>query len=214
MSQKMIDDFILARKRLIEKLISDNAFYSNTVLQAIGTVPRQFFISEALHYRAYQDTSLPIGFNQTISKPSTIARMISSLDLSGSEQVLEIGTGTGYQASILAQLAAHVTTTERIAELYERARNVLLNQLGYRNITIIHNENFRSIEGEFDGIIVAAGADILPDDLINKIRPGGRLVIPVGSSGKQTIKRYTLKSKSDVIEDSIGPAEFVPLIRH
>lgn len=214
LSHNKNDEFVLARKRLIEKLMSDEAFYSSKVLQAMGVAPRQLFISEALHYRAYHDTSLPIGFNQTISKPSTIAKMITSLDLHGNEHVLEIGTGTGYQSSILAKLAAHVTTTERIAELYERACKTLIDMLEYRNLNIIHNEDFNSLEGDFDAIIVAAGADVLPEDLIKKLRTGGRMVIPVGAAGRQRIKRYTFMSTADIIEDTIGPAEFVPLIHH
>jgi protein-L-isoaspartate(D-aspartate) O-methyltransferase len=177
----------------------------------MASVPRHLFVSEALRFHAYNDISLPIGHGQTISKPSVIAKMVQSLGLIGDERVLEIGTGSGYQAAILSTLAASVVTMERIEELANRARGLLFG-LGYRNIQFLHSGDFTRVQGAFDAVIVAAGADILPVSLFGKIVPGGRLIIPVGSRRGHRIKKFVVKQNGVVIEEDIGEATFVPYV--
>ena len=175
-------------------------------------VPRHQFVSEALRYRAYEDISLPIGFNQTISRPSTIARMVQALNLMGDERILEIGTGSGYQSAVIAEIVLSIVTMERIEELHKRAKDVLLFKLGYKNIKLIHCENIYEGGELFDGIIVSAGAKIFPVELLEKLKSNGTLVIPLEKNGRHRIFRYTKKNGDRIIEDDLGDAFFVPLV--
>ena len=184
---------------------------SGSVLRAMAAVPRHLFVSEALRYHAYDDISLPIGHGQTISKPSVIAHMVQALELTGDEWVLEIGTGSGYQAAIIAELAGSLVTMERIEELLNRARSVLL-RLGYGGIRFVHSDDFTHVKGSFDAVIVSAGADIMPVALFDKVAPGGRLIIPVGKQSSHRIKKFIKKQSGDIIEEDIGEATFVPYI--
>jgi protein-L-isoaspartate(D-aspartate) O-methyltransferase len=184
---------------------------SGSVLDAMLKVPRHQFVSEALRYHAYDDISLPIGHGQTISKPSVIAKMVQSLELTGDQHVLEIGTGSGYQAAVLSQLSESVVTMERIEELINRARGVLVG-MGYQNIKFIHSGNFNDAPGEFDAVIVAAGAYIVPATLLAKVAPGGRLIIPVGTRTGHNIKKFIKRRDGSVVEEEIGYATFVPYI--
>ena len=173
-------------------------------------VPRDQFVSEALCYRAYDDTSLPIGFGQTISTPSVVASMVQSLRLTGDEKVFEIGSGSGYQAAVLAELAGEITAMERIPELAERSKAVLKN-LGYE-VKVICGDDFNIIESLFDRIIVSAGVRIFPADLLEKLNIGGILVIPVDELGKNhQIKRYVKKSETEYFEEIIGESDICAL---
>ena len=201
---------VYIRQGLIDQL-RRKGISSGAVLEAMAGVPRHLFVSEALRYRAYDDASLPIGHGQTVSKPSVIAGMVQSLDLTGDERVLEIGTGSGYQSAVLSHLADSVVTMERIGELFHRAR-ALLFSLGYTQIRCMHSGDFHEAEGTFDAVIVAAGADILPAALFEKISPGGRLVIPVRGGGGHRIKKYVLRRSGGVTEEEIGEATFVPYV--
>ena len=204
------DRMFNARRNMVIKL-EQKGISSGSVLDAMMRVPRDQFMSEALCYRAYDDTSLPIGFGQTISTPSVVASMVQSLRLTGDEKVLEIGSGSGYQAAVLAELAGEVTAMERIPELAERSKTVL-KSLGY-NIHVINGDNFNDIDNIFDRIIVSAGVRIFPADLLAKLNDGGILVIPVDESGKNhQIKRYVKKGESGYFEEIIGRATFVPYI--
>jgi protein-L-isoaspartate(D-aspartate) O-methyltransferase len=198
------------RKEMVEAL-HRKGVVSGSVLNAVYRVPRHLFVSEALRYSAYRDTSLPIGFGQTISKPSVIAMMVQALHLTGEERVLEIGTGSGYQTAILSQLAGSVVTMERIRELAVRAHGAL-SSFSLDNVTVLHGDDFRATEGTFDAIIVAAGAEIFPVDLCDKMNAGGRLVIPVGDSSGHRIMKYVRKNDGSLIEENIGHATFVPYI--
>ena len=205
------DRMFNARRSMVIKL-EQKGISSGSVLDAMMRVPRDQFMSEALCYRAYDDTSLPIGFGQTISTPSVVASMVQSLRLTGDEKVLEIGSGSGYQAAVLAELAGEVTAMERIPELAERSK-IVLSALGYSNINIINGDNFNDIDSVFDRIIVSAGVRIFPADLLAKLNNGGILVIPVDESGKNhQIKRYVKKSDTGFFEEIIGRATFVPYI--
>ncbi|MBN2158302.1 MAG: protein-L-isoaspartate(D-aspartate) O-methyltransferase [Spirochaetes bacterium] len=184
---------------------------SSSVLEAMASVPRHLFVSEALRFHAYDDSSLPIGHGQTISKPSVIATMVQSLGLTGDERVLEIGTGSGYQSAVLSRLADSLVTMERIGELINRARALLFG-LGYKNIQFVHSGDFNQAEGMFDAVIVAAGADLLPVSLFDKLVPGGRLVIPVAGRPGHRIKKFVRKRDGSVVEEDIGAATFVPYV--
>ena len=200
-----------ARMNMVRKL-ENKGISSGSVLEAMLKVPRHLFVSEALCYRAYDDTSLPIGFGQTISTPSVVASMVQSLRLTGDERVLEIGSGSGYQAAVLGELAGFVTGMERIAELADRSRGVIFS-LKYGNIKIVNSDDFNSVEGNFDRIIVAAGVKIFPVELLEKLEPGGVLVIPVDdSTNNHVIKRFIKKSDNDYFEEVIGRANFVPYL--
>ncbi len=204
------DRMFNARRNMVIKL-EQKGISSGSVLDAMMNVPRDRFMSEALCYRAYDDTSLPIGFGQTISTPSIVASMVQSLRLTGDEKVLEIGSGSGYQAAVLAELAGEVTAMERIPELAERSK-LVLTDLGY-NVKILCGDNFNDIDSFFDRIIVSAGVRIFPADLLEKLNDGGILVIPVDESGKNhQIKRYVKKGATDYFEEIIGRATFVPYI--
>ncbi len=184
---------------------------SGRVLQVIYTVPRHLFVSEALRYRAYEDSSLPIGFGQTISKPSVIAGMVQALSLTGEERVLEVGTGSGYQTAVLSLMAQQVVSMERIPWLAERA-SALLRKYGFSNAEVVNTDDFNTTEGTFDAIVVAAGAEIFPVDICDKLNSGGRLVIPVGNSSGHNIMKYTKKADGTLMEEIIGTATFVPYI--
>lgn len=199
-----------SRLAMVEKL-QRKGISSGSVLEAMLKVPRHLFVSDALCYRAYDDTSLPIGFGQTISTPSVVASMVQSLKLTGDERVLEIGSGSGYQAAVLAELAVDVTAMERIPELAERSRKVL-GDLGY-GVHVLTADDFNELEPVFDRIIVAAGVSVMPYDLLEKLEPGGVLVIPVNENGRgHRIKRFVRKKDNDFFEEVIGMATFVPYI--
>lgn len=192
-------------KSLAEKGIS------GVVLDVICRTPRHLFVSDALRYSAYKETSLPIGFGQTISKPSVIAGMVQALSLTGDEHVLEVGTGSGYQTAVLSQLAEHVVTMERIEALAVRASE-LFKSFDVSNVTFLHTGDFNEVEGTFDAILVAAGVDILPVDLCDKLNVGGRLVVPLGDNSGHRIMKYIKKADGRLLEDNIGSAIFVPYI--
>jgi protein-L-isoaspartate(D-aspartate) O-methyltransferase len=199
-----------ARARLIDCLSQE--IIDKRVLSAMARVPRERFVSPDYYYAAYEDMPLSIGFGQTISQPFIVALMTQALELRGSEKVLELGTGSGYQTAILAGLAEWVVSIERVPQLAESARQIL-DRLGYTNVEI-HTavEALGWPDGSpYDAIIVTAGAPHVPDVLLEQLALGGRLVIPVGSRWEQDLLRVTRKKKGNVIE-SLGGCRFVPLI--
>jgi len=198
------------KNSMIEYLVK-KGITSQSVLNAMFKVPRHLFISEALRYSAYDDVSLPIGFGQTISKPSIIARMVQHLNLTGKERVLEIGTGSGYQSALLAELSESVVTIERISELSTRAGRVL-KKLNYSNVRVKNTDDFNDTIGIFNSVIVSAGANMMLPDLFKKMSQGGILIIPVEAGSVHRIKRIIMNNENEMIEEVIGEAEFVPLI--
>ncbi len=203
-------DFEAARARLIEHISTE--IKDKRVLTAMARVPRERFVPPGSQHLAYEDTPLPIGFEQTISQPFIIALMTEALELTGSEKILEVGTGSGYQAAILAELARLVITTERLPALAETAKSVL-NSLGYTNIVVHLVEETLGWQDEapYDAIIVTAGAPRVAVDLLAQLAIGGRLVIPIGSRYVQELYKITKHKKKNIVHN-LGGCRFVPLI--
>jgi len=203
-------DFAAERARLIEHLSVE--IKDKRVLAAMSRIPRERFVPPENRHMAYEDIPLPIGLEQTISQPFIIALMTEALELTGNEKVLEIGTGSGYQAAILAELARLVVTVERLPTLAEAARK-LLDSLGYTNIeTHLSEETLGWPKAApYDAIMVTAGAPEIPHDLIAQLAIGGRLVMPVGSRYLQELYKITRRPKKNKIQD-LGGCRFVSLI--
>ncbi len=203
-------DFEAARAKLIENLGTE--IRDERVLAAMSRVPRERFIPSGERHLAYEDIPLPIGFDQTISQPYIIALMTEALELTGNEKVLELGTGSGYQAAILAELARLVITTERVPTLAEKARKVL-DSLSYTNIQVHLVEETLGWPGEapYDAVIVTAGAPRVSADLLAQLAFDGRLVIPVGSRYVQELYKITRRRKKNIIQN-LGGCRFVSLI--
>jgi len=203
-------DFEAARAGLIEHLRTE--IKDARVLATMARVPRERFVLPEEHHLAYADRPLPIGLEQTISQPFIVALMTQALELTGSEKVLEIGAGSGYQAAILAELARSVITVERLPVLAEAARKVL-SSLGYTNVVVhLARETLGwSEEAPYDAIIATAGAPTVPPDLLAQLAIGGRMVIPVGSRYVQELYRITKHKKKNTIQN-LGGCCFVSLI--
>jgi len=200
---------------MVDSQLRSRGIKDARVLKAMESVPRHLFVDEGLKDQAYSDSPLPIGENQTISQPYIVALMTEALELTGRDKVLEIGTGSGYQTAILAELAERVLSIERIAFLASRARK-LIESLNYFNVAIRVGDGTLGWKDEapFDGILVAAGSPEIPKTLIEQLAVGGRLVIPVGDRSSQQLIRVTRKSgdvKDLKIED-LGGCRFVNLI--
>ena len=203
-------DFKLKRAKLIQSL--DSEISDKRVLVAMSHIPRERFIPENKRYLAYADSPVPIGWEQTISQPLIIAIMTEALELNGNEKVLEVGTGSGYQTAILAELAARVITVERIPSLAESAR-VILDELEYNNIEMHLAEEVLGWQrgAPYDAIIVTAGAPAIPDDLLGQLATGGRMVIPVGSRFTQELRKI-IKERNKNTLINLGGCRFVSLI--
>ena len=203
-------DLEWARENLLKYLGHEIA--DKRVVEAMKHVPREAFVSPEQYHAAYDDRPLGIGFGQTISQPFIVALMVQALELKGDEKVLELGTGSGYEAAILAELAQKVVTVECIPELAESAKQVL-DKLGYSNIEVhVAGRTLGWPEGApYDAIIVSAGAPTVPQVLLEQLTWDGRLVIPVGSRWQQELLRITKLRKKNHIEN-LGGCYFVPLI--
>ena len=203
-------DFEAARARLVEHLSTE--IRDKRVLAAMAHIPRERFVPPEEQHLAYEDMPLPIGLNQTISQPFIVALMTEALKLTGSEKVLEVGTGSGYQAAILAELARLVVTVERLPPLAEAARKVL-DSLGYTNTEVHLAEKTLGWQAKapYDAIMVTAGVPRVPVDLLAQLVIGGRLVIPVGSRYLQELYKITKHKKKNVVQN-LGGCRFVSLI--
>jgi len=197
---------------MVEEQIVERGMKDDKLIAAMKKIPRHLFVEEALQNQAYSDHPLPIGEKQTISQPYMVALMTEALLLTGKEKVLEIGTGSGYQTAILAELSEKVFSVERIRSLAIRARK-LLYELGYFNLEIkIFDGTFGWIEeSPFDAIMVTAGSPDIPQPLIDQLSIGGRLVIPVGDALVQDLFRVT-KTEEGVKKEDLGGCRFVKLI--
>lgn len=200
------------RDRLVQRL-RDQGISNLAVLDRIRNLPRHIFVDEALASRAYEDTALPIGFGQTISQPYIVARMTEAL-LDGPPllKVLEVGTGCGYQTAVLAPLAERIYTIERIEGLQKRART-RLKELGIRNVRFKvgdGSQGWRS-QAPFDGILVAAAPLVVPEELVEQLAVGGRLVVPAGPEGNQQLLRI-VRREQGLERQALGAVSFVPLV--
>jgi protein-L-isoaspartate(D-aspartate) O-methyltransferase len=203
--------FTNRRNKLVENLRT-KGIHDEAVLSAFNAVPRHVFIDTALEHRAYEDSALPIGKGQTISQPYTVAAQTQLLKVKPGDKILEIGTGSGYQAAILCEMGADVYSVERHEELYLKAREIL-QSLGYR-IRIKWGDGTLgwSAYAPYDGIVVTAGAPVIPQELIRQLNIEGRLVVPVGDHEKQLMTRITRISEDAYEEERFNHFKFVPLI--
>ena len=201
------------RDRLVQRL-RDQGIRNEDVLEQIRNVPRHLFVDEALASRAYEDTALPIGLGQTISQPYVVARMTEALlDGFEGEKVLEVGTGCGYQTAVLAPLVKKIWTIERIPDLLRRAKQ-RLRELDIYNVQFKPGDGWQGWAkyAPYDGIIVTAAPDAVPEKLLQQLAPGGRLIIPVGPQGVQDLAMIT--KRDDHFEQvSLGAVTFVPLVK-
>lgn len=203
-------NFEQLRKQMVETQLIPRGIKDKKVIEAFLKVPREEFVPEEMKKYAYDDTPLPIGKGQTISQPYMVALMTELLQLKGGERVLEIGTGSGYQAAILAEIGCEVYSVERIPELAERAKKIL-QKFGY-NVKIKVGDGTVGWQewAPYDGIIVTAGGPKIPDALIEQLKEGGRLVMPVGDMYFQDLIRVT-KIRGKLYKENFGGCQFVPL---
>ena len=207
----VVPEFRGPRRRLVEQL-QDQGIHDLSVLKAIDETPRHLFVPRAVRHRAYEDSALPIGNGQTISQPSIHARYLQLLHLTGTEKVLEIGTGSGYQTVLLSHLAAQVFSIERVAPLLESAR-AIIQQTGARNISLLLGDGTLGWRqyAPYDAILVSAAAPDVPEAYIEQLAEGGRLLIPLGDREEQIL--YLIVKRGDGLERTeIAPVRFVPLV--
>ncbi|MGZ8239064.1 MAG: protein-L-isoaspartate(D-aspartate) O-methyltransferase [Methylobacter sp.] len=201
------------RERMIKRLM-DQGIRNHKVLAVMRDTPRHIFMDEALSSRAYEDTALPIGYNQTISQPYIVAKMTELLFSSSNRlpKVLEIGTGCGYQTAILAQLVDHVYSVERIAPLQKKAKDRLWD-LKLKNVSYVHSDGGWGWldQAPYDGILVAAAPPEIPEMLLQQMAIGGVMVIPVGKGGSQRLQRVT-RTESGYEVEKLEPVVFVPFL--
>ena len=208
----MPHDYRIARERMVKNQLVPRGITDPGVLKAMGKIPRHLFVEEAIEGEAYNDHPLPIGHQQTISQPYIVALMTQALELTGTEKTLEIGTGSGYQTAILAELSQKVYTIERIRPLMEKARD-LLAELGYMNII------FSAFDGTlgwkeyepYDAIMVTAGAPKVPEPLREQLADGGRMIIPIGDRFSQELIKV-VREKDHYRQKNLGGCRFVDLV--
>ena len=193
-------------------LLRHRGIPDDRVVAAIAAVPRELFVPEELRHRAYDDCALPIGYGQTISQPFMVATICAALELGAGARVLDVGTGSGYQAAVLAEVAADVVTIERVPELAERARETLV-RAGYERVEVRVGDGTLGVpeRAPFDGIAVAAAAPALPDTLYEQLALGGRIVLPVGSLRDQWLEVVERGEDGPKLARSV-PCRFVPLV--
>ncbi len=211
--EKLTDDFRYQgmRRNLVIEL-EKKGIRDAAVLRAIGKIPRHFFLDTALAIHAYQDKAFPIGEGQTISQPYTVARQTELLELKPGDKVLEIGTGSGYQCSVLCELGVNVYTIEFQPNLFKKAQKILTRYLGCKAQFFLGDGSMGlSAFAPYDAILVTAGAPSVPAPLIDQLKPGGRLVIPEGDNEKQEMIRITKTQTGEVKREKFGEFAFVPL---
>lgn len=205
------DDFAEARRRMVEEQISPRGVTAPRVLAALRTVPRHLFVPESERGNAYADRPLPIGSGQTISQPYIVALMTSLLDVRPGDRILEVGTGSGYQAAVLSRLAREVYSVEILESLGNRARRTL-SVVGYNNVRVRVGDGYQGWpeEAPFDGIIVTAAPPRVPEPLLRQLKVGGKLVIPVGE-GYQDLEVLTRRADGGFDRAKVLPVRFVPM---
>ncbi len=199
---------------MVERQLASRDITDPLVLSAMGKVPREQFVTPDYQDSAYMDGPLPIGYGQTISQPYIVALMTQALELAGGENVLEIGTGSGYAAAILAEIAGNVTSIEYVTELTQRAEE-RLSTLGYVNVSVVQGDGTKGYppNAPYDAIVVTAGGPDVPESLKHQLKIGGRLVIPVGSSTSfQSLVKVTREDQNNFSYEDICGVRFVPLV--
>ena len=201
------------RKQLVEILVQ-KGITNKKVLNAIGTIPRHLFMDSGFVDHAYIDKAFPIGAEQTISQPFTVAKQTELLNLEKGSKILEIGTGSGFQTAVLIEMGMHVFSIERQNELFKKTK-LFLPKLGYRAKKLIFGDGYKGFKEEapFDGIVVTAGAPFVPKPLMSQLKIGGRLVIPIGSEN-QIMTLITRISQTDFKKEEFGEFRFVPLLEN
>ena len=194
--------------------LRQEGFHDEKVLEAMMRVPRHLFLEKAFEEWAYKNVAFPIGCEQTISQPLTVAIQTSLLEVNKGDKILEVGTGSGYQASILSELGAKVYTIERQSALFDKT-DKLLKDLGYRVIRTFLGDGYEGLPmfAPFDKILVTAGASTLPETLIRQLKDDGHLVIPIGDEQSQTMWRYTLLADGSIQSKAFGKFKFVPFLK-
>ncbi len=205
------DPFVQKRSQMVEDQIERRGIEDTLVLKAMHKIPRHLFVPDYLKEQAYVDSPLPIGEGQTISQPYIVAFMTEALQLSGGEKVLEIGTGSGYQAAVLAEIVSEVCTIEIVASLGNQAAE-LLKKLGYEKIHVKIGDGYRGWpeQAPFDAILVTAAPEHIPQPLVDQLKKGGRMIIPVGDLYQELIL-ITKKSDGTIKKQSVLPVRFVPM---
>ena len=205
-------EYATARNRMVESQLISRGIKDPRVLDTMRKVPRHRFVEEALYSQAYNDHPLPIGDKQTISQPYMVALMTEALDLRGPEKVLEIGTGSGYQTAILAELAEKIYSIERIRTLSNKAQRIL-DDLGYFNVVLKVGDGTIGLKEEapFDAIMVTAGSPDVPQPLVDQLAMGGRLVVPVGDRYTQALMKIA-RVKEGITKTDLGGCRFVNLL--
>ncbi len=208
-----MDDLAIPRHRMVEHLRSHYKIADERVLAAMESVPRHRFVPEALRTQAYKDNALPIAGGQTISQPYIVARMTELLGLMGTERVLEIGGGSGYQTAVLSALAKRVYTIERLSVLAAELKKKVV-EFGLRNVSVRCDDGTAGwkVYAPFDAILVAAGGPEIPEPLLEQLEIGGRLVIPVGETQKSQMLIRVTRTANGYEKENCGPCAFVPLI--
>jgi protein-L-isoaspartate(D-aspartate) O-methyltransferase len=204
-------------KGMRKKLVADIAkkgISDQRILNAIDSIPRHVFLDSSFLEFAYEDKPFPIGSGQTISQPYTVAFQTELLDIKKGDKVLEIGTGSGYQACILSEMGAKVFTIERQRKLYQKTKTFLSN-IGFRMIKCFYGDGFKGVPAfaPYDKILITAAAPEIPDDLLDQLKPNGLLVIPLGSGDIQTMIRMTKQKDGTITEDHFGAFRFVPMLK-
>lgn len=207
-----MEDFKKLRNIMVETQLIPRGIRDENVLAAMRKVPRHLFVPEHIRHNAYADMAMSIGEGQTISQPYMVAVMTELLELKSQDKVLEIGTGSGYQAAILAEIAKDVYTIERIFELAERARNILAD-IGYNNVHVIVGDGTKGLESDapFDKIIITAASPEIPKPLIEQLKEEGIIVAPVGGRFSQVLIKGK-KKRGILLEEHHVPCVFVPLV--
>jgi protein-L-isoaspartate(D-aspartate) O-methyltransferase len=200
------------RKNMVEVQLRARGIYDQRVLAAMAHVPRHEFVSEEYWDQAYEDHPLPIGENQTVSQPYIVAIMLQAVSLSGSETVLEVGTGSGYEAAVIGELAQQVYTIERHASL-ARTAEAVLQRLGYNNVTVCVGDGSQGLPAHapYDAVVVSAAAPRVPPSLFEQLREGGRMAIPVGPAYSQEFQ-LVRKEHGEMAITRLDACRFVPLI--
>ena len=201
------------RKKLIDS-IRDKGIADERVLTAMMNIPRHYFLDTALEHIAYQDRAFPIGEGQTISQPYTVAYQTQLLEIAAYEKVLEIGTGSAYQAMVLAEIGANVFTIERQKKLFDLTKTFVLRNK-YPNIKFFYGDGFEGLPtfAPFDKILITAAAPFIPPKLIEQLKPGGKMVLPLEDNGKQKMVRITKNAESALEEENFSDFSFVPMLK-